>query len=515
MAPAPQATHDQKDDSNTPPGEKPKASLTDRTSQAAVWTVVQTAMAKGPAFLSHIILGKLLLAEDFGLYALASTVYTFASIMHQAGIQQVVIKRQKAFRVWGNPGFWLSCIAGLIAMIGTMIAAPWVAYYYRYSEPEVLTRLIQVMALTFPIASLGAISRARMQIDLKFKQLALIGSIVSVLDVAFKVCFAAMGFGAFSFAYGTVIVSVFNLAMCWYVSPPPVKLHPQFRRMRYLLSDSSMVILTTLFVWMIEEGDYVVLGSLEDVTSVGVYFMAFKITRHTMLALTFNFSRVLFPALSSLPADEEKRVRAFVRAARMVVALALPCCVALSATAEPFIRIFFEPRWYGAIPLIQIMGIGMAMRTINWPAASLLQAQGRFSTRLYLWIIAIFLFFPMTIAGTRLGSVIGLSVSVAIFHVLFALVELALALGPGKQVGRDVLRIFCTPIVGMIIATMPALAAAYVALPLTGLTGLAFQITQLLILLVMISAGYILAVRLIDPPLLEDFLGRLRGMRRR
>ena len=420
--------------------------------------MLQTAMAKGPAFLSNIILAKLLLREDFGLYGLAMTAYTFAQMLHQAGIQEVVIKRQKAFRSWGNPAFWLSIFSGLIAMSGTMLAAPWVAWFYGYKDPEVLIRLLRVMALSFPIMAAGAISRARLQIELRFKTLAFIGSIVSVLDVTIKIIFAALGFGAFSFAYGILIVAVIQLGMCWYASPPPVKMRPQFRRMRYLLSDSAMVILTALFAWMIEEGDYVVLGAMEDVTAVGVYLMAFKITRHTMTALTDNFSRVLFPALSSLPNDEQKRVQAFVRAARLVVALALPCCITLSAVADPFVHLAFEPKWHSMIPLIQIMGIGMSMRTVNWPAASLLRAQGRFATRMYLSIAAVFVFFPFAIVGTKAAGSIGLAYAVATFHVLFALVELSLALVPGKQIGRDVTRIFATPILGMAIATRSGVA---------------------------------------------------------
>ena len=75
--------------------EEPRSSLADRTSRGAAWMTVQTILTKVLSLGSQLILARLLLEEDFGLYGLALTVYSFAAMIHQAGIQEVLIHRQR------------------------------------------------------------------------------------------------------------------------------------------------------------------------------------------------------------------------------------------------------------------------------------------------------------------------------------------------------------------------------------------------------------------------------------
>ena len=47
--------------------------------------------------LLQLVMAKLLLRDDFGLYSLALTVYSFAAMFHQAGVLEVLVQRQKSF----------------------------------------------------------------------------------------------------------------------------------------------------------------------------------------------------------------------------------------------------------------------------------------------------------------------------------------------------------------------------------------------------------------------------------
>ncbi len=489
--------------------QKLTGSLVDRTSRAAAWMTAQALLTKFILLASQLVLARLLLREDFGLYGLALTVYSFAALLHQAGLQEVLVKRQRSFRVWANAAFWMSLGTGLAACLITILIAPLASTFYRCDDPSELTALIAIMAIIFPIGAAGAVSRARLQIDMRFRALAFIGTIQIFLDAVLKILFAWLGYGAFSFAYAMLIVSVVHLCLCWALAPIPIHFSLQLRRWRYLLGDGVMVVAAAFLYWLIEEGDYIVLGRFEDVSVVGLYFFAFKISRHTMTLLTFQFSKVLLPALSSLSRDEEKQIKAFVRAARVVAIFAMPCCVALAGTADPVVRLVFESRWYPAIGLIQIMCLGMALRTISWPAASLLQAQGRFRTRMWLGVFSVTVFFPATILGTWLGGATGLAIAVAIFYSLIAIVDVGVAVRPAENTVSHLRSIFGAPLIAMSLASAPAVVVAYWIVPQWHLRPFAEQLTQITLFLAVAAILYGLLIRWLSPVVWRDGKERL------
>jgi PST family polysaccharide transporter len=491
------------------PAGQQTVSLVDRTSKAAAWMSVQTVLTKFVVLATQLVLARLLLREDFGLYGLALTVYSFASMLHQAGIQEVLIKRQRAFRTWANAGFWLSLATGSTAAALTIAAAPWVARFYRLAEPGQLIAIISIMSLIFPIGAIGSVFRAKMQIDMRFRAFAFVDLLQIVLDAVLKIILAWLGFGAFSFAYASLTASVAYLLICWALAPVRIRWRPQMRRWRYLLGDGSLVVSAGVLYWLIEEGDYIVLGRFEDVGVVGLYFFAFKLSRHTMTLLTLQFSKVLFSALSCLPQDTGQQVRAFVRAARMIAVFAVPCCIALAAIADPLIRLLFQARWYDAIELIQILCLGMALRTISWPAASLLKAQGRFRTRMLLGVFSVLVFFPLAILGTWLGSARGLAVAVAGFYSSIALVDVGIAVWPSGRILTPLRQIFGMPLLASALATPPALAVAYVAIPALGLARVAEQVLQIVSIGLLAGSLYGVLIRWLSPDVWQDGQQRL------
>jgi PST family polysaccharide transporter len=487
-------------------------SLADRTSRAAVWVSGQALFVKLTSLLSQLLLARFLLREDFGLYALAMTVYSFAGLLHQAGIQDVLIRRQKSFRIWTNSAFWLCTATGVVASVLTIAIAPLAVRFYDTDQPRQLLWLIAILSTVFPLMSAGAISRAKLQIEMRFREFALLGTVNVVLDAALKVLLAWLGFGAFSFGYATVATSVVYLALSWWLAPVSIRWDPQFRRWRYLLGDGMLVIGAGLAYWLIEEGDYIVLGRFESDAVVGLYYFAFKISRHSMSMLTAQFSRVLFPALSRLQAESQQQGRAFERAARLITVTSMPCCFSMAAIADPLVRLLFEPRWYPAIPLIQIMCLGMSMRTVSWPAASLLQAQGRFRTRIILSIFSVGCFFPMTILGTWLRSAVGLAMAVAIFYSLIAIVDAVVAIWPAGGVLPALHRIFTVPLLANLLAFAPVVLIAFWLVPGVLPSGPTRHLVQLLTVLVVGWILYGLAVRLLAAEVWRDGRERLRRM---
>ena len=489
-----------------------KSSLGHNVSRGAAWMSAQVVYVKLLGLLLQLVMAKLLLRDDFGLYSLALTVYSFAAMFHQAGVLEVLVQRQKSFHIWSGIAFWLSLASGLVAFGMTILFAPLAAKFYHYPDPDKLTNLICVMACIFPIGTLGAVNRAKLQIEMRFRELAIIGGVTMSVDALLKIYFANRGLGAFSFAYGAIIASLLNLALCWLVAPVPIRWRPQFRRWKYLLNDGMMVVGSMFFAWVIEEGDYIVLGRFEAVGVVGLYFFAFRISRHVMTLLTLQISKVLLSALSSLPSEADKQVNAFIRAAQVIAAVCIPVCFAMTAIADPLVRLLFEPRWYDAIKLIQIICLGMTFRSMSWPIASLMKAQGRFRTHMLVVGGSILFFFPLTILGTLLGSVVGLTIAVAVFYIFATIVEFAFALKRPRRLLLDFRDVFFAPLVAGILAIGVACVVGYGLVPRTALEGIPLYIVQCIVIGGVGAIVYILGIRQLSPDVFQETIQRIRKL---
>ncbi len=158
------------------------------------------------------------------------------------------------------------------------------------------------------------------------------------------------------------------------------------------------------------------------------------------------------------------------------------------------------------------MCLGMSLRTVGWPAASLLQAQGRFKTRMRLSVLAVAMFFPATITGTWLGGVQGLAIAVAVFYSVMATIEIGFALRPGGQIFYHLYQIFTIPLVASALAAIVTVVVGYVVLPQLPLAGLELSVCQFVVISSLGAVIYVALIRSFAPDLYADVKLRIRQM---
>ena len=151
----------------------------------------------------------------------------------------------------------------------------------------------------------------------------------------------------------------------------------------------------------------------------------------------------------------------------------------------------------------------MGVRAVRCPGASLMEAQGRFRTRIALALGSALTFFPVIIVGTSLGSALGLAVAVAIYCTVIAIVDLATALWPAGNVAASIVRITLAPVVANLMALVPAIGLAYGLLPRCGLAPQLLWILQIVVVTGVMGMVYAALIRGIAPDLWRDTIGLL------
>ncbi len=365
--------------------------------------VGQGVTAKVLAVVGQIVLARFLGPRKWGLVGLAYTVFGFANLIQQSGVREVLIHRQARFYRWANAGFWMSLTGGLLAGAIMAAAAPLAAHFY--SQGPQFVWLILILAVSAPLSSLAIVPTALLQNQLRFRPLTVVTLMTTIGTFGLAIIFAWRGWGAFSYILPVPIVALANAAWLWAIARPPIRLRPQLRRWRYLIGDSGRTLGAAFFFNVTVQGGVVVLGLFHaDDATIGIYTFALVLSLQTTQLLTANFGSVLFPALSQLQGDPPRQQQAFLRAVRCLTLIGVPLCLLQAACSESLLRLLYGTKWMGAVHVLQVLSIAMAVQLANPAAISLLQAQGRFRTVLNLSMGCALLFLVFTVAGAVLGG---------------------------------------------------------------------------------------------------------------
>src|SRR4051812_30808575 len=374
--------------STSPAGAVP--SLAGHAARGVGWLLLQTGGAKVVALGAQVVLAWLLRREDFGLLSKTFTVAALPGLLYQVGLREVLLGRTTSVRRvdrWAGPATWMAAgLGGLSAALMLAVAplAARVLYPLRVAgdatvgDRRQLVLMVAVLAWAAPILSLGNVPVAQLQARLRFRAVAGVNFLQFATISVLSVVFALAGFGAYSFVLPWPLAAMARLVVLWGLSPPPLPLRPMFNRWRHLAGDTAHVLAARALSLVTELGDYVVLGRFHPDAVVGVYYFAFNLSLQTAMLLALNLDGVLMPVLSKLRDDPVRQRAAFLSAAQAIALVGIPICLLQAVVADPVVRLIFDLKWYAAIPVLQVLSIGMAFRVVTHPAQSLMRAQGRF-----------------------------------------------------------------------------------------------------------------------------------------
>ncbi len=377
--------------------------------------LAQNLVARASSVFSQLVLAALLRPADFGVIGLTYTVTNIAAALTNVGLDDVVLQRERAFRLWLGPAFWISLSLGLAA--GLLVVAVSPAAAAIYEAPD-LIGLLAVLALAMPLGALGSVPAMILRARMRFGALAIYGSLETVGQVLMTVAFAWYGFGAYSFVLPAPIFAAMRSVVLWRLAGSRPNLRPQRTRWKYVVGNTAVTFATRVLVSVVNQGDYIVLGLVGSQAVVGVYYFGFRLAAQPLWTLAGNFSNVLYPALVQMRSDPERQNRAVLNSSTLLSFCVMPVALIQSAVAEPLITRFFDPRWAASIPIIQLLSIGLAFDAISWVAGALLSARGEFRAGLRYGIMQLPVFFALVAVGAVLGQAVGVAWAVCAFYAL-------------------------------------------------------------------------------------------------
>jgi O-antigen/teichoic acid export membrane protein len=307
--------------------------------------------ATGIAFVSVIVLARLLTPEEIGVFSVCMAFVAFLHTLRDFGIGAWLVQEKELDRDQLRSAFGLALAfawttGGVLALSSGLIAD-------FFNKPGVRSVTL-VLAINFLLIPLGSLVPGLLKREMQFLSIMKINLASSVAYAVSTIAFAALGLGYMSMAWGTLVGTATTVTASLLTRPDMIGLRPSLCEARRILSFGIYSVASNFIVLLGPNGAEIIVGRMLGFDAVAMLGKGRSlITLFQQAVLAF-----IMPVASAMFAKESRSGgavgRFFLKALGLVTAVGWPCFIFMGFMAFPLIHILFGPQWYAAVPVAQI-----------------------------------------------------------------------------------------------------------------------------------------------------------------
>lgn len=447
-----------------------------------------------------IVIARQLGAMEFGRYAMALGLVQLAGVIPEALMHDAVVQRERLTSAHADTALWTVTGLGVVAAaFMVLFATPLAALV---GDPS-LAPIIAALALALPVTAASTIAQAVLRRAMMFDRIAtssLIGRVSGAL-----LGLAVLGITTSPLALvcqqlGAALVTCVLLLF----AAPRFGLRMHGAALRELLPFGAQTMIGNA-LWLTTTRLFTVqLGLALGPVALGLFNLALRFVDMLRDALFSAASRIALPVLARAQGDRVAFTALYARYTELGSLALLPIFGGLSMTADSLVGLIFGDAWTAAVPVIEILSLGVMVSLTRLFAATAISAWGRPAVNL----AAVAASFVVMNGGMWFFAGQGLEIAA-----LCWVSRYAVTLGFTVVALQQLLGLRWSAQLGL--AAGPALATLAMMLGVFGVEQLARpDLAPLARLATMIVAGivvYLAAISLIARSTMRDLLARRRS----
>ncbi|MEP1122269.1 MAG: lipopolysaccharide biosynthesis protein [Ilumatobacter sp.] len=378
----------QADAQHVSPQDAPSGDATGGLKGAAVtsfvWAFLGLIGNRAVVFVTTLILARLLVPEDFGTVAAALVVLGFVNVVLDLGLGAAIVQEQaEGYGGRVDTAFTTHLCLSTVATGGLVVSSPWLAEALGIADDF---EILQILALSVVLRSLGQIHEALMRRDLMFRQSTVVSFVQAIVRLAVSIALAVSGAGAWSLVGGVLASTSIATVAYWIVVPYRPRLRIQRIELASLMRFGAFVTLTKFLSAVVADADYIFIGRELGAVLLGFYVIAFRLPELLIENVLNVFSSVAFPVLSRARSMEKDQLRRVVVQALTVVTLfGFTVGAGLAIVSQDTVGLLFGSKWEASAVPMSILAVSVGIGSIGYAVGDLYLAINK--PEIALWII--------------------------------------------------------------------------------------------------------------------------------
>jgi lipopolysaccharide exporter len=391
-----------------PAGHRKPQSLAANVRSGAIWSFSGTILLRLSGIGITAIVARILTPHDFGVFAVATTVFTIVTAIGEFGVTSCLARADLDVDALA-PTLWSVSLVSSLIMAGVL---------YKFAGPIAANlgsrdaaRPVQVMGLVMVFWGIAAVPTAQAVRDFRQEKLFLANALSFVPSVAVLLFLARHGSGAMAFAWSKVVGQGISCAVIL-LSAPKLYLPGLTRGALAVLYKFGMPLAGANFIgYILQNVDYALIGRFIGPVLLGTYVLAFNAASWSSTLLGGVLSTVSMPAFSRVKHDAARLSGAMADGVRVVMLTAAPMCTLVIVLSRPLVLTLYGERWAAAAAVLSILACYGLISVVGVLFASMLAAMGRSKFVLAVQSIWLAGLIPAMAIGVRKDGIVGAAIA--------------------------------------------------------------------------------------------------------
>lgn len=480
------------------------------------WATGQAVASKFITLVATWVIARNLSSEEIAVATLAMTVTKFLCVLPPLNMGDLLIAHRRSLA-------WLQPIAVRISFrwgwgitVGSILLAPLIARYYSNYPTLLLTALLMTAALRPLAESMQVIPLTALRLSFRNRSIAIVDGTVQLVAAIATIVLAVTGAGPWALV--APLIGSFAMRAAGYrwaggssraTTDTPDGALTRLQAAGPLVQRRFMATGGAQYVHsLIDTMPLLVLGKLCSESETGLFGFSVTLAAQANTIIAGQIAGVLQPVLGHLGQDPVRQTNGYLRAMRMLGAVAVPICLTQAAFSETLFRVFVRGDLLGAAPVFAALSVAEAFYFASAPTMAMLRAQGRFGTFLGWQIVHL----AAALVALPIAAMWGGSVAVAVTIAGLWSISLPLAVwvttrnAGGSLFGA--IRVFLAPW----ISGLPLAFAAWLGAGAVASMGTAAQVAALVFGAPCCCMLMLLATRVVQPEVFGEMVGIMRRL---
>ena len=447
-------------------------------------------------FIVGVILARILLPRDFGLFGLTIILLGILNLLFTTSISRFIVQRKNLDEEDIGTSLWISLFLSLAAYTFVWFISPLVASFFNEQS---LIDLIRIYTLSIFFISISSILRGLLIKKLDFKSIFYSDTISLLIGYsAISIILALNQFGVSSLIYGTLAKEFISLITIYVFGRSKLSFKFNSSKLKSIFYYSGGIGLSNIFSYTANNADYVVIGKLLNSSALGLYTRAFNIMTLPLSKISMTLFEVIFSVFSEIQNDLERIKNIYLKTVKVIALLTFPILASMILGSELIINGIYGQKWSGAIKVLQILCIAGFFRVITNSAGAVTKATGKVYAEVWRQMVYALLLIIGAVMGVKFGiEGVGFAVVVSSIWLYVSMSLLAI-----KIVRINLFEFLKVHIPGTIVLAIVTLADLIVLFAMNYFLYSQNYILKLLIFIIISSSVTLISIKLLPVKLI-------------
>lgn len=401
---------------------------------------------RGIGVVSTFLLVRLLSPGDFGLNAIAMSIFGFVDLLSRFGFDTVLIQKQDADADHYDTAWSLNVCFGLLACLLILISSSFVAGFYGDPRLKNILFCVSILFLMNGLLNIGVVDfRKNLTFDKEF----IFQIMPKIISFVVTICIAFIYRNYWALVVGTLVWKGLILLMSYILSSYRPKL--RFTAWRDLFDFSKWIFIGNFFNFLNTKTPELFIGRMISPVATGYMSVAIQISDFATSELISNVNRAAYPGYSKVSHDLDRLSSLYKGVMKNILFWAFPAGIGLTSIASLLVPLVLGAQWVDVIPLIEYLSIASMIFSLNSNNAYIFLAVAKPRTSVIISIIRVIIFIPLLlfllsscgILGAAYATLIASLVTLFIYNYTI-IIELKIELS-------EILKIHLRPLLSSII----------------------------------------------------------------